>query len=75
VDAITNTTDESLIEINAVSESILKRAGEQLKQEILNDIKGWLNTYWNITIILHKFVKTQFHGKIQLFFRCISVKN
>jgi hypothetical protein len=43
VDAITNSTDESLSEINEISGSILKRSGEQLKQNILTEIKGeWI---------------------------------
>lgn len=39
VDAITNTTDETLTEKNTISGRIFGRAGSQLKEEIFRDIK------------------------------------
>lgn len=42
VDAIVNSTNESLSESNPVSDKIFSRAGSQLKEELCSDIKGWL---------------------------------
>ncbi|XP_055839103.1 protein GDAP2 homolog isoform X2 [Episyrphus balteatus] len=39
VDAITNTTDETLTESNIISDRVLAAAGNQLKDEIQNHIK------------------------------------
>lgn len=40
VDAITNTTDETLLECNAVSERVMFAAGAGLKEEILTRALG-----------------------------------
>lgn len=48
VDAITNTTDETLTESNIISERILNVAGNQLKEDLTHNIRGNLlnkNTY------------------------------
>lgn len=40
VDAVTNTTDETLTECNAVSERIMLAAGPELKEEIITRALG-----------------------------------
>lgn len=40
VDAIVNSTNESLSDNNSVSNRIFARAGSQLKEEIHLDVKG-----------------------------------
>lgn len=40
VDAITNSTNESLDEQNPISDRIFARAGSALKEEIYLDVKG-----------------------------------
>lgn len=40
VDAITNTTNETLTERNFISDGIFGRAGSRLKEEISSDIRG-----------------------------------
>lgn len=40
VDAVTNTTDETLTEKNIISNRIFRRAGPSLHEEILNNNRG-----------------------------------
>lgn len=40
MDAITNTTDETLTESNIISERILNIAGNQLKDDLTHNIRG-----------------------------------
>lgn len=40
VDAITNSSDETLTESNSISERIIAVAGNQLKEELSTTVKG-----------------------------------
>lgn len=40
VDAITNSSDETLTESNSISERIITVAGNQLKEELSTTVKG-----------------------------------
>lgn len=42
VDAITNTSDETLTESNSISERIFAVAGNQLREELSTTVKGKL---------------------------------
>lgn len=42
VDAITNSSDETLTESNIISERIIAVAGNQLKEELSTTVKGEL---------------------------------
>lgn len=56
VDAIVNSTNESLSDNNPVSNRIFARAGSQLKEEIHFDIKGM---YDAIPIIIYVGISDQ----------------
>jgi O-acetyl-ADP-ribose deacetylase (regulator of RNase III) len=50
VDAIVNSTNESLTERNPVSDRICARAGPAFKEEIQQEVKGkWVLGLWLIT--------------------------
>ena len=56
VDAITNTTDETLTESNIISERILNVAGNQLKEDLTHNIRGkfhYITFYVRICHVLH----------------------
>lgn len=48
VDAITNSSDETLTESNSISERIIAVAGNQLKEELSTTVKGKPGTTYTV---------------------------
>lgn len=65
VDAVTNTTDETLTECNAISERIMLAAGPELKEEIITRALGnYLQKYMMINSVFCSFYTYYLYNSI-----------